>query len=111
MELTILKESYEFMRMSARSPSEMQPAVSLRHVGERNAMRHHLLNDNTEAMRSTAAHTEQSVDRFPRKTPIGMAYVPVQQWGETFTAEEALCKGTLFPELNYPFGGGDCGYE
>ncbi|MBR2283610.1 MAG: spore coat associated protein CotJA [Ruminococcus sp.] len=37
-----------------------------------------------------------------------MAYVPVQQWGEVFSDEKALSCGTLFPDLVFPFLGGDC---
>ena len=37
--------------------------------------------------------------------PLAMAYVPWQTWGETYAAETALCKGTLFPELDLPFTG------
>ncbi len=90
-----MNNSFDFMRMSA-------------------AKRHHLLDDDiemTEMTHGTANKAEQSFGRFPEHTPIGMAYVPVQQWGETYTAEEALCRGTLFPELDFPFGGGDCTYE
>ena len=32
--------------------------------------------------------------------PIAMAYVPWQRWGETYDAEKALCRGTLFPALD-----------
>ncbi len=45
---------------------------------------------------------------FPASTPLGMAYVPFQQWGEPFDAETALSRGTLFPELDLPFMGGGC---
>ena len=34
--------------------------------------------------------------------PIGMAYVPWQQWGDVFTAECALDYGTIFPDLVKP---------
>ncbi|MBR5514424.1 MAG: spore coat associated protein CotJA [Ruminococcus sp.] len=46
--------------------------------------------------------------QFPSSTPLAMAYVPFQNWGETKSAEEALECGTLFSELVYPFerGGG-----
>lgn len=47
-----------------------------------------------------------SVSRFPAKTPLAMAYVPFQQWGETYGDDEALSKGTLFLELDLPFSGG-----
>lgn len=46
--------------------------------------------------------------RFPQNTPLAMAYVPFQQWGETYDDDKALSRGTLFPELDLPFlGGGD----
>lgn len=44
--------------------------------------------------------------RFPQNTPLGMAYVPYQQWGQVSDESEALTKGTLFPELDFPFTGG-----
>lgn len=40
---------------------------------------------------------------FPAKTPIGMAYVPFQQWEDVYEIDEAFPNGTLFPELNFPF--------
>ena len=33
---------------------------------------------------------------------VGYAYVPVQTFGETYPPEEALLRGTLFPELDLP---------
>lgn len=46
--------------------------------------------------------------RFPGRIPLAMAYVPFQQWGEVYSEDEAFEKGTLFPDLNFPFerGGG-----
>lgn len=41
--------------------------------------------------------------------PLAMAYVPMQSWGETYTPEKALCRGTLFPALDLPFLRGGCG--
>lgn len=35
--------------------------------------------------------------------PIGMGYVPWQQWGEVFTGEAGLAHGTIFPELVKPW--------
>ena len=37
--------------------------------------------------------------------PIAMTYTPMQQWKTTYSAEEALQRGTLFPELDLPFEG------
>ena len=50
------------------------------------------------------------ISRFPKNTPLAMAYVPFQQWGEVYSDDDALCMGTLFPDLNFPFKGG-CGDE
>jgi len=49
-----------------------------------------------------------NIDDFP----IAMAYVPWQKWNGAYPAEEALEKGTVFPELYLPFkgkGAGSCG--
>lgn len=46
------------------------------------------------------------ISRFPKNTPLAMAYVPFQQWGNVYDDAEALDKGTLFPDLDFPFGGG-----
>lgn len=40
-----------------------------------------------------------------RHMPVGMAYVPMQKWGEMYTPEKAICEGTAFPELNLIFCG------
>ncbi len=37
--------------------------------------------------------------------PIAMAYVPMQKWNEVYSENDALCRGTLFPELDKPFYG------
>ena len=44
----------------------------------------------------------------PVTTPLAMAYVPLQTWGETYSPEKALCRGTLFPVLDLPFERGGC---
>lgn len=41
--------------------------------------------------------------RFHKDTPLGMAYVPYQQWGEVYNSGDALENGTLFPDLRFPF--------
>ena len=40
--------------------------------------------------------------------PIGMGYVPWQRWCQTYPMEQALIRGTIFPELDYPFVMGRC---
>ncbi len=43
------------------------------------------------------------IPKFPSSTPLAMAYVPFQQWGDTKSPEDALDCGTLFPDLVFPF--------
>lgn len=40
--------------------------------------------------------------------PVAMAYVPWQEFQETYELSEALCIGTIFPELNRPFERARC---
>ena len=37
--------------------------------------------------------------------PLAIAYVPMQQFGETFSLCQGLQAGTIFPELCLPFCG------
>ncbi len=39
------------------------------------------------------------------KYPIGMAYVPIQEWKNVMSAKEGICYGTIFSELVLPFYG------
>lgn len=38
----------------------------------------------------------------------GMTYVPWQNWGRTYPLSQALTRGTIFPDLDYPFEMGRC---
>ncbi|MBR7060751.1 MAG: spore coat associated protein CotJA [Eubacterium sp.] len=40
---------------------------------------------------------------IPKDASVTMAYVPLQETLESYSAEKALGEGTLFPELNKPF--------
>lgn len=41
-----------------------------------------------------------------------MSYVKKQEWDQTYEAETALERGTIFPELDLPFvGEGGCRYD
>ena len=35
--------------------------------------------------------------------PIGMGYVPWQQWNQIYPLEQGFRRGTIFPELDMPF--------
>lgn len=42
-------------------------------------------------------------NRELQEFPLAMAYVPIQSWGDTYVPCKALCRGTLFPQLDLPF--------
>lgn len=42
---------------------------------------------------------------FPENMPLAMAYVPYQTWGNTYSENVALERGTIFKELDLPFLG------
>lgn len=42
---------------------------------------------------------------FPAETPLGMAYVPYQQWKNVYEPSTALDRGTVFEDLDKPFLG------
>lgn len=39
---------------------------------------------------------------------IGMGYVPWQKWSHTYPMEQGFTRGTIFPELDFPFLMGRC---
>lgn len=43
------------------------------------------------------------IEPIPKKVSLAMAYIPYQNAGKLYAPEQALCMGTLFPELNFPF--------
>ena len=45
---------------------------------------------------------------LPETVAVTMAYVPFQTDTTEYTPEKALKCGTLFPDLNKPFLGGEC---
>ena len=63
--------------------------------------------ENNNAYTDTGINSKISqnglTSRLPEKIPAAMAYVPYQQWGEVFDSSDALEKGTIFPELVFPF--------
>ena len=65
------------------------------------------MNDNSYSKCSAEGLTVPR-GRFPEDTPLAMAYVPFQQWGKVYNPDEGFKKGTIFPDLDFPFmrGGG-----
>ena len=51
-------------------------------------------------------NSEFFIEPIPKKVSEAMAYVPYQNAGKLYAPEQALCAGTLFPDLNFPFKGG-----
>ncbi len=53
--------------------------------------------------------TDRSASCELQGMPLAMAYVPWQKWQKIYEAEKALCRGTIFEELDKPFRGiGGC---
>lgn len=50
---------------------------------------------------------ENNQGNFPKNAMFGHAYVMDQMLRKTFSPEEALKKGTIFPELFSPYAPGD----
>ena len=40
---------------------------------------------------------------FEQQFPIGVGYIPWQTWSRTYPQEQALMRGTIFPDLDLPF--------
>lgn len=53
-------------------------------------------------------YTCKTMDKLPDDIVVAMAYVPFQTELITYKSEEAICNGTLFPELDKKFYGGKC---
>lgn len=45
--------------------------------------------------------------RYQCNMSLAMISVPIQEWRNIYSPEVALCRGTLFEELDLPFWGGD----
>lgn len=50
-------------------------------------------------------YNNNTISKFPEHTPLAMAYVPFQQWETPYAENIALCRGTIFPQLDLPFIG------
>ena len=64
----------------------------------------HSQNNNCTMPESSACRPEPTLCEFP----IGMAYVPIQQWRRLYDICTAFRNGTLFQELNLDFLGRRC---
>lgn len=43
--------------------------------------------------------------KFPKETPLAMAYVPFQCWEKPYDQSTAFARATIFPSLDKPFIG------
>ena len=48
---------------------------------------------------------DSSMSAFPAETPVGMAYVPYQQWKNIYEPAVGIDRGTIFEDLDKPFLG------
>lgn len=60
--------------------------------------------DVVKSLKNNTSDSNNSISEyFPSRTPLGMAYVPFQFWTDIYDEKQAFKRGTLFPELDYPF--------
>lgn len=64
-----------------------------------------LKNDKVKAKNEACENCAQPMGKFPSQTPVGMCYVPMQEWCEIYDNEKGLERGTIFKELDKPFTG------
>ena len=50
-------------------------------------------------------HRDDKMEHLGCDFPPVMAYVPWQQWGDVYEADQGLKQGTMFKDLNYIFCG------
>lgn len=64
----------------------------------------------SEYRSQTMAYPREQKNDAMRSFALAMAYVPWQQWNQTYDLKKAMCAGTIFPELDKRFLGkrGDC---
>ena len=48
------------------------------------------------------------IESYTEIYPVGMGYVPMQQWRQTYNLEQGFSRGTIFPDLDLPFIMGRC---
>lgn len=74
-------------------------------TGGMNSMTDHM-NGMANGMNSTTGNMNgMPLKPFPDETPLAMAYIPFQQWQETYEESKAFARGTIFPCLDKPFIG------
>lgn len=57
----------------------------------------------SQAQPYSAISCPSSAANAAGRYPLAMGYVPWQQWQQTYSMEQALSRGTIFPELDLPF--------
>lgn len=63
--------------------------------------------DKEQSINSCPNIKDKSIDSCPHKHdyPVGMGYVPWQQWGNLYDLETGYKEGTIFKDLNIVFCG------
>ena len=65
--------------------------------------------DKTCRTRKLEEQAQSDTDSFGKCGMMpGMNYVPWQRWGRTYPLAQAISRGTIFPDLDYPFEMGRC---
>lgn len=54
-------------------------------------------------LKCNSVYGSENKTPFPTETPVGMTYVPFQQWEAVYSENMAFERGTIFPSLYLPF--------
>ena len=57
---------------------------------------------------SSSTWPSRNTGVFEQQFPVGMAYVPWQEWKPIYELDKAFEIGTIFPALDKPFEGRRC---
>lgn len=63
------------------------------------------MNNITSNQNMQSCELTVEVAPLPAQTVVAMAYIPFQQFGNTYSAEKGFNQGTIFPDLDKPFTG------
>lgn len=98
---------YNCSNMRNRKMSENLSNPVQRHMCERNSA-----SENRSKMMRKKCQMSSDVDNYGcdciNDMPLAMAYVPWQEFNSVYDIDEALVRGTIFPELDLPFCGRSC---
>ena len=60
-------------------------------------------------LEAAQSNTEVTMSALPANPVLAMSYVPMQFYRDMYSTEKGFSAGTIYPELDKPFYGGNIG--